>query len=99
MTGTMVLVEAEYQPSSRQLTILVMCARGHSRDEIGRELFIAPRTVKQDLDFLREGLDARNVTHAVGICVSRGLICPSRGQLWKTADVVEDDTAALTAAA
>lgn len=94
MTGTMMPVEAEYQPSSRQLTILVMCARGHSRDEIGRELYIAPRTVKQDLDDLREGLEARNVTHALSICVVRGLVCPSRGQLWKTVDVVEDFVAA-----
>lgn len=67
------------EPTPRQLTIIALCARGKSREEIGRALYISPWTVKVDLDRLREYIGARNVTHAVSICIVRGLL------------VVEDD--------
>lgn len=60
------------QPSTAQIRILVLCAQGHTREEIGRELCISPWTVKTHLDALRAELGARNITHAVAICVVTG---------------------------
>lgn len=61
-------------PTDRQLHILSLCARGYSREDIGRELFISPWTVKVDLDRLRTKVGACNVTHALAICIGAGLL-------------------------
>lgn len=65
-------IRTDAQVTKRQLVILSFCADGYSREEIGRKLFLSPETVKKDLDFLREELGARNVTHALAICIVAG---------------------------
>jgi DNA-binding CsgD family transcriptional regulator len=57
----------------RELAVLELCARGESRDEIGRILIIAPRTVREDIVRAREKLNASNVTTAVVACIVLGL--------------------------
>lgn len=79
-------VFSDESPTPRQLEILSLCANGHSREEIGRRLIISPRTVKLDLDGIREVVGARNVTHAVGVCLAQGLLCINGGLIAVTAD-------------
>lgn len=72
----MLIVE---HPSRRQLTIISMCARGFSREEIGVELCLSPWTVKAELDRLRDLVAARNVTHALAICLTVGYLVADGG--------------------
>lgn len=58
----------------RQIHVLALTARGFSRNEIGLELCISPRTVKEDVDTLRAEIGARNVAHAVYLCMACGLL-------------------------
>lgn len=60
--------------TARQLQIMALCARGLTREEIGRELFISPATVRVHYSRIRDTLDARNITQAVTICVARGYL-------------------------
>lgn len=60
--------------TERQLSALALCASGLSHDEIGRALHMPTRTVRSDLYELRETIIARSVTHAVAICVDRGIL-------------------------
>lgn len=62
------------RPTALQLQMICMCAAGKTREEIGRELILSPHTVKTYLDRLREMIGARNITHAVVICISRGYL-------------------------
>jgi DNA-binding NarL/FixJ family response regulator len=45
--------------SDRELAILRLVARGHTDDEIGRELFISPRTVQNHLARIRDKTGTR----------------------------------------
>lgn len=69
------------QPTPRQLEMLSLCARGFSREEIGRELYLSPWTVKVTLDEARGRLGARNVTHAVSLCIVRGYLLVDGGRV------------------
>lgn len=64
-------MDAQSQPTSRQLLILAMLANGKSREFVARYLTLAPRTIRNDLDELRECIGAVNVTHAVSLCLIR----------------------------
>lgn len=68
------LVVDSPRPTPRQLDVLALAALGYTREEIGRELFISPWTVKVDLDQLRARISARNVAHALSICLMLGLL-------------------------
>jgi DNA-binding CsgD family transcriptional regulator len=59
----------------RHLEILRLYAEGKTRAEIGAELYIAPVTVMNRLAEVRSILGAENSTHAVTICIARGLLC------------------------
>lgn len=61
-------------PTPRQLKMICLCARGLYRDEIGLQLYVSQWTVKMDLDRLRATLGARNIPHALTICIARGLL-------------------------
>lgn len=62
------------RPTHRQLQMILMCAAGKTQDEIAAELYLSPHTVKTYLDQLRELLGARNVTHAVVLCMAAGYL-------------------------
>lgn len=84
-------------PTGRQLEIMSMCARGWSREEIGRELFISPWTVKYELDRLRDLVDARNVTHALAICVTAGYLVADGAHGVRVPEVEPEPTLAAAA--
>lgn len=69
------------QPTPRQLQILSMSANGHSREEIGKELFVSIETVKADLRGLREMVHARNTAHVVCIGMVVGWLQVSDGEV------------------
>ena len=52
--------------SWRERRVLALIAEGHTNDEIGALLRIAPSTVAHDVRQLRKKLGARNRAHAVG---------------------------------
>lgn len=60
--------------SERERHILDRCARGFTQEEIAAELSVSRETVKKDLEHTRKTLGARNVTQAVSIALSRGLV-------------------------
>jgi DNA-binding CsgD family transcriptional regulator len=62
----------------RQLEVLSLYAVGKTHVEIGSELFISQNTVMTHLRDAREALGAENSTHAVTLCVARGLLCIDR---------------------
>lgn len=51
-----------------------MAANGMSREDIGRELYISPWTVKKALDEGRRRLGGSNITQACTIAIARHLI-------------------------
>lgn len=63
------------RPSPRELEILGHYAAGLTREEIGRELYLSPRTIATNLANATEKLGARNSVHAVTTCISRGYLC------------------------
>lgn len=65
----------ERTPTDRQLLLLSMHAEGMTFVEIGREVHLSPRTVKADLRALRDMLPARSASHALAVCIGRGLLC------------------------
>jgi DNA-binding CsgD family transcriptional regulator len=60
--------------SARERDVLVRVAEGMRTDEIAREMYLSPETVKSYLKSLFWKLDARNRTHAVAVALRRGLI-------------------------
>jgi len=66
--------EATDSLSDRELEVLKLVARGMSNKEIGRELFISPRTVQVHLANIFAKLDASSRTEAVFRAIKRGLI-------------------------
>lgn len=60
--------------SEQERRVLARCAEGLSVEAVGRELFVAPATVKSHLIRIRQKLEATNTTHAVATAIRRGLI-------------------------
>lgn len=63
------------RPSPRELQILTLYAAGLTREEIGRELYLSPRTIATNLANATEKLEARNSVHAVTRCLACGYLC------------------------
>lgn len=58
----------------RELEILELVAQGLGNHEIGRQLGVSEKTIKNQLTLLFEKLDASDRTHAVMVAIERGLI-------------------------
>ena len=73
------LIEAGKKPSRNDLTqrereVLRLIADGRSNEEIGRELYISPQTVRTYVRKAMAKLQCRNRTHAVATALRRSLI-------------------------
>ncbi len=73
------LIEAGKKPSRNDLTqrereVLRLIADGRSNEEIGRELYISPQTVRTYVRKAMAKLQSRNRTHAVATALRRSLI-------------------------
>jgi len=62
--------------TARELEVLTLIARGNSNDEIARELFLSPATVKSHINHLFTKLDLRDRAQAVIRAYETGLIRP-----------------------
>lgn len=62
------------QLSSRETECLTLAAQGKTYNEIGAILGLSFASIKSYLDCSRYKLHASNVTHAVAIAISLGLI-------------------------
>ena len=60
--------------SDREKLILTRCAQGFTQDEIAGEIGVSRETIKKDLEHTRRVLDAKNVTQAVSVALSRNVI-------------------------
>ncbi|MCS7007710.1 MAG: response regulator transcription factor, partial [Thermoleophilia bacterium] len=60
--------------TDRELTILGALARGLSNDEIAKELWVAPQTVKFHLTNIYRKLGVKNRTEATRIAYQHGLV-------------------------
>jgi DNA-binding NarL/FixJ family response regulator len=60
--------------STRELEVLVLVARGCTNKEVGQELFISDRTVRNHVTSCLLKLEARDRTEAVTRAIERGLI-------------------------
>jgi DNA-binding CsgD family transcriptional regulator len=63
------------EPTKIQLEILIRAASGMTREEIARDLGYSPWYVKDLFAEARSTLGARNITHAITICLARGYLC------------------------
>ena len=71
------LKEFQYpeQPlTKRELEVLALIKKGHTNNQIGKQLFIAERTVKFHVTAILSKLNADNRTEAVNISLKRGLL-------------------------
>lgn len=60
--------------TASELDVLRLLADGVRQVDIGRQLFISERTVKNRIEGARKALDARNTVHAVGRAYQLGLL-------------------------
>jgi LuxR family maltose regulon positive regulatory protein len=60
--------------SGRECEVLQLAAEGFHNDEIGRRLFISPKTVKTHLQNIYEKLNARSRTEAATKAKEAGLL-------------------------
>lgn len=67
--------------TARRLEVLTLAANGMTNAEIAKHLFIAEDSVKSHFRLAYEQLGARDRTHAIAICLVRGLIHPHEIQL------------------
>ena len=65
---------AEEPLSLREVTVLMLAARGNSNKLIARELEIAEGTVKSHMQHILAKLQASDRTHAVTVALRRGII-------------------------
>lgn len=63
------------EPTTRQLEILARCARGMTYQEIGRDLYLSPDRIYEEMAELRSKLGARNSSQALVVAIARGHIC------------------------
>ena len=62
--------------SSREREVLTAAARGMSVVETGRALYLSPDTVKTYRRHINRHLGARNMTQAVALAITSGLLEP-----------------------
>ena len=62
--------------SSREREVLTAAARGMSVVETGRALYLSPDTVKTYRRHINRHLGARNMTQAVALALTSGLLDP-----------------------
>ncbi len=62
--------------SSREREVLKAAARGMSVVETGRALYLSPDTVKTYRRHINRHLGARNMTQAVAVAITSGLLEP-----------------------
>lgn len=67
--------------TTRRLEVLRLAANGHTNAEIAKQLWIAEDSVKSHMRLAYEQLGARDRTHAIAICLVRGLIHPHEIEL------------------
>jgi DNA-binding CsgD family transcriptional regulator len=60
--------------SDREREVLTLLAFGHSGEQIARELFISPETVRTHVQHVRSKLGATTRGHAIAIAISQGEI-------------------------
>jgi signal transduction histidine kinase/DNA-binding NarL/FixJ family response regulator len=60
--------------SGRELEILALIASGHTNTEIGKSLFLAPKTIERHVATIVSKLGARNRAHAAGLAIAEGLV-------------------------
>ncbi len=60
--------------TKRELEVITLIKEGLTNDQIGKQLFIAERTVKFHVTAILSKLHADNRTEAVGICLKRGFL-------------------------
>lgn len=86
--------------TERQLSVLALWSSGSTHDEIGVALHMPTPTVRKDIYSLRETVGARSVTHAVAICVARGILFIDEvGDRVMVALAVDDDVVVVDAGA
>lgn len=61
-------------PSPRALQILALLAAGHTKVDIGRELYLTGSTVNTHVRNTFEVLNARTTAQAVAVAIGEGLI-------------------------
>jgi len=62
--------------SDREREVLTAAARGMSVVETGRALYLSPDTVKTYRRHINRHLGARNMTQAVAVAITSGLLDP-----------------------
>ncbi|MDH6224322.1 helix-turn-helix transcriptional regulator [Streptomyces sp. MJP52] len=67
--------------TARRLEVLRLAANGRTNAEIAKTLFISEEAVKSHMQLAYRSLGARDRTHAIAICLVRGLIHPHEIQL------------------
>lgn len=67
--------------TARRLEVLKLAASGFTNAEIAKKLWISEESVKSHFRLAYEQLGARDRTHAVAICLVRGLIHPHEVEL------------------
>ena len=67
------------QLTGRQLQVLELMAEGYTAEEVGKMMFLSPKTVKKHTAEARWHLRARNTTHAVTLCYRMGLLSITGG--------------------
>jgi DNA-binding CsgD family transcriptional regulator len=67
--------------TARRLEVLRLAANGNTNAEIAKKLWIAEDSVKSHMRLAYEQLGARDRTHAIAICLVRGLIHPHEVEL------------------
>ncbi|MER8004798.1 helix-turn-helix transcriptional regulator [Streptomyces sp. NPDC094149] len=67
--------------TSRRLEVLRLAANGYSNADIAKELWLSEDSVKSHFRLAYKQLGARDRTHAIAICLVRGLIHPHEVEL------------------
>lgn len=62
------------EPSARELEVVQLIADGLTSEEIAKQLWISPETVKAHVKSVLRKTSAENRTHAVAILMRRGTI-------------------------
>jgi DNA-binding NarL/FixJ family response regulator len=60
--------------TGRELEILRFIASGHTNTEIGKALYLAPKTIERHVATIISKLGARNRAHAAGLAIAEGLV-------------------------
>lgn len=67
--------------TNRRLEVLRLAASGYTNAEIAKQLWLSEDSVKSHFRLAYKQLGARDRTHAIAICLVRGLILPHEVEL------------------